>query len=78
MSKFKSIADMFGTYAEQVVPADASDAQMKETKRAFYGGAFALLIEMCAFTTEVEGDAHMETMFEEAEKFAEGVEKGEN
>lgn len=38
----KTIADVYGSFAEQVVPKDAPPVQRQETRRAFYAGAAAL------------------------------------
>ena len=75
----KTIADAWATYAEQVVPADASDAQMKETKRAFYAGAHQTLCTMTALSAKLSEDDAMKAisaMHSEAENFCLDIEEG--
>lgn len=39
----KRVAGEWASYRESVMPADASEMQVQECRRAFYGGARALL-----------------------------------
>jgi hypothetical protein len=41
MSSRELIGDAWRQYAEHIVPADAPEVQMIETRRAFYAGAIA-------------------------------------
>lgn len=75
----RPIADLWATYAERVLPADAGEIQTIETKRAFYAGAhglFELSVHHNATETEDDAIAWMDAVQHDAEKFAEEVKEG--
>lgn len=75
----KTIAQGWATYVERVVPAEASDTQIMETKRAFYAGAHQTLCTMGHVSdTMGEDDAvtAIESMHKEGEAFAEDIKNG--
>ena len=77
----KRIESKWLQYRTLVIPADAGKVQVKESKRAFYAGAQALLHEqMTAFASDAEptdADLHiMSEMAEELKQFNEAVKAG--
>lgn len=73
--KAESVARSFATYRERVVPPDASPIQVEECRRAFYAGAYFLLMN-CLYnlgdeaTSEEDGIAQLDTLKAECEAFA--------
>jgi len=67
-----TVAGAWGSYAEQVMPADAGEVQTTECRRAFYGGAVAMfrLLAMNQAPTEEEALAHIERVHLELSTYA--------
>lgn len=71
----ESVAASFATYCARVLPTDASDTQILECRRAFYAGAYFLLMNVAYnigddSTSEDEGVAQLERLKDECEAFA--------
>lgn len=70
-----TIADLFESYKKHVIPARASEAQILETRRAFYGGV-AVTLDLLLNTVgtdaydEDAGVEFLETLRKECEAFA--------
>lgn len=74
MSKPKFIESGWDSYRQIVVPADASEAQVRDTRRAFFGGAAILfqtiMLAMGPGTEESEADLRfMESIQAEVDEF---------
>lgn len=82
----RRIAAAWAQYHERVLPPDAGRIQVKESKRAFYAGAEAMIITMLRSfepSTGPEGDeptdadmAVMDELRAELMEFARGVGEG--
>jgi hypothetical protein len=71
----ESVAGAFASYRAQVLPPDASDVQVLECQRAFYAGAYFLLMNIAHnigddSTPEEEGIEQLEALKTECEAFA--------
>lgn len=71
----ESVAAAFATYRAQALPAEASDVQVNECQRAFYAGAYFLLMNIAhnlgdESTPEEEGIVQLEALKAECEAFA--------
>lgn len=74
-----TIADMWETFNRTVVPAEASDTQRREMRRAFYGGAAGFLHLQLAIpedTSEAAFSAFLEVWNDELEQFVLLVQAG--
>ena len=70
----KHVEKEWASYEAEVVPAEASDVQRLETKRAFYAGAWALLCMILHKTQEIEeddpaGQSFLKALHDELESF---------
>lgn len=77
-AELPSVNDRWLTFAQQVLPKEASAIQRKEMKRAFFAGFTACLVggvEMVAFPDE-DGAARLMRYHEECKGFAVAVEMG--
>lgn len=54
MEREKHVEALWQSYAEYVVPKDTGAVQMRETRRAFYAGAFGILMRM---TSLISGES---------------------
>lgn len=75
------IADVWAGYAERVLPAEAGPSQTRETRRAFYAGADALLravmVALEPGSDATESDVTlMEGIDDELKAFARDVQAG--
>lgn len=73
--KAETVAESFDTYRAKVLPADASDVQVVECRRAFYAGAYFMLMNGLynvgdEATSEEDGIAVLEELKAECETFA--------
>lgn len=73
--KTETVAQSFATYRSQVIPHEATDVQVEECRRAFYAGAYFLLLNVAHnigddTTSEDEGVAELEKLKSECETFA--------
>jgi hypothetical protein len=73
--KVETVAESFASYRAAVIPATASEVQVEECRRAFYAGAYFLLMNVAyhigdASTSEDEGVAALERLQAELETFA--------
>ena len=73
--KVESVAESFATYRARVLPPAASDTQVLECRRAFYAGAYFLLMNISynigdTETSEDEGVEQLERLKDECEAFA--------
>lgn len=70
----ESVDSMWKSFAKAVLPRDASSVQRQEMRRAFYGGAWAMLCEFRKIgedaVSEKQGVAHMERLKTELEVFS--------
>lgn len=71
----ETVAESFETYRAQVLPAEASDVQVTECRRAFYAGAYFLLMNVAhnigdESTSEEDGIVELEKLKAECETFA--------
>jgi len=69
------VADSFATYRAQVLPPEAPEIQVTECRRAFYAGAYFLLMNVAHnigddSTSEEQGIAELEQLKAECEAFA--------
>lgn len=76
--KIKTVAESFQNYRNQVLPREASAVQVEECRRAFFGGAYILLMTVAYgigddSTSEDEGVVALETLKAECEAFAAAV-----
>lgn len=62
----------WASYLEVIVPSEAGEHQVTETKRAFYAGASSMLgkVLACADGSEDEGAVKIEGLRQEIIKFA--------
>lgn len=74
------IASQFESYREKVIPREASETQVRETRRAFYAGAQAMMTICKAVGTdhvsEAEGEQILEDADQELRRFCEDVIEG--
>lgn len=70
----RTLADMWASYAQLVIPPGLSPAQIEHTKFAFYGGASYVLDMLVAISaddvSEQTGVETLERLREELERFA--------
>jgi hypothetical protein len=70
------------SYLQDVVPKTAFETQIRETRRAFYAGAAALMTVYEAISTEHvtvdDGVIMIEEVFQELQQFNQGVLEGRN
>lgn len=78
--EFESLAELWGSYRDQVVPPGAPPVQFEETQRAFYAGAFGVLTEMLKAvdenTPDEEGERMLNAWLAEARRFVDSREQG--
>lgn len=71
--KLKSIAEEWEGYAASVLPKDCSEVQRKETRLAFYAGAWTLVAHMHRLgendISEDAGTQHIEALKNECLEF---------
>ena len=72
--KLESVADAFATYHSDVIPPGASELQIEECRRAFYAGAYFLLMSLAVgigddSTSEEDGIVELEKLKAECEAF---------
>jgi hypothetical protein len=73
--RLETVAESWATYRAKVLPADASQVQVVETRRSFYAGVYFCLMNL-AFnigddsTDEEEGLRELEKLKAECEAFA--------
>ncbi len=70
------IEEQFVSYQMKVIPEGASEAQLRETQRAFYAGAVAMLDVLRAIgdrTTEQEGEDIFIDVYQELQLFVQRV-----
>ncbi len=77
----KPLAVKFAAYRALVIPPDASAVQIKESRRAFYAGAAALMQTVFAHLSPGEDvtesdEAFMMGIESELKRFAEDVKEG--
>ena len=71
------IADLWATYAERVIPAEAGPIHIQETRRAFYAGAHGLFQAIVNLSDDDElCMALMRGVEAEARAFCEAVKEG--
>lgn len=79
--KNATAARMWDIFSSEVIPADASEAQRRDMRRAFYGGVAATLA-LCQFVigspgvSEDEGVEILEAVNQECYAFARAVRQG--
>jgi hypothetical protein len=71
----ETVAEAFATYQARVLPKDASAIQIQECRRAFYAGAYFLLMNLAHnigddSTDEEQGIQELEKLKTECETFA--------
>jgi hypothetical protein len=71
----ETVAEAFADYRAKVLPPNAPDVQITECQRAFYAGAYFLLMNLAAnigdeSTPEEEGIVELEKLKAECEAFA--------
>jgi hypothetical protein len=76
--KTETIAESFDTYRRAVIPIDAPAVQVEECRRAFYAGAYFLLLNIAynigdESTDEEAGIQQLEALKAECEAFAASV-----
>jgi hypothetical protein len=75
--KGRLIRDGWQDYAEKVLPADAPPVQKQETRRAFYAGAWEILMRMADLgepdISEDQGAEVLEATKREIERFVASV-----
>lgn len=76
--KAMSVKDQWESYAAHVLPPDCGLLQRQETRRAFYAGAFAMLMMSAnvAHMTDDEGVSYLEGLRRELERFQRDVAMG--
>jgi len=76
------IASQFESYQEKVIPREASETQVRETRLAFYAGASAMFAILEVIGTdrvsEAEGEQILMDAAQELRAFSESVVKGDN
>jgi len=79
--KVTSVAESFAGYRRDVIPDDASPVQVEECRRAFYAGAYFLLMHLATSfddeTPDEEGIAELEQLKTECEAFAASLQSGD-
>jgi hypothetical protein len=73
--RVETAAESFATYRAGVIPAHASDVQVEECRRAFYAGAYFMLLNLLynigdATTSEAQADREIVKLQTELETFA--------
>lgn len=75
-----SVAQSFASYQAEVIPAGSPTIQIEECRRAFYAGAYFLLMQLATAITEdtpdEEGIAALEELKTECETFAANLKPG--
>lgn len=77
----RPIRDLWQSYRHEVLPPEAGESQIRETRRAFYGGAQALLSAIMAGLDQgsepTEADlSRMDTIVAELRDFNRSIEDG--
>jgi hypothetical protein len=76
----KTVREEWDTYAKAVLPGNAMPVQATETRRAFYAGAYAMMIEWREACTDERSDediiAYFKSRISECEKFYKDVSSG--
>lgn len=72
------LADAWASYRELVVPAEAGEVQVQESRRAFYAGARAVesMFRAMVDMPDSEGAVAVAALVGELEGFADGVRRG--
>ncbi len=75
MAKVERVAESFATYRARVIPPSAPEVQVEECRRAFYAGAYFLLMNVAHnigddSTSEDQGIVELEKLKAECEAFA--------
>jgi hypothetical protein len=70
-----TIAEEWEGYREAVIPKNAGEVQIMETRRAFYAGALALSTLIAGFSDK-ESDAEADRLLDELVAFNEMVKDG--
>lgn len=77
MTTLTSVADSWQTYRDGVIPKGASDIQVEECRRAFYAGAYFMLLNIAdgitSETADEDGVAALEALKAECEAFVAGL-----
>lgn len=73
--RVETVAESFATYRETVIPPGASEVQVEECRRAFFAGAYFLLMNVAyniadESTDEDQGIVELEKLKAECEAFA--------
>jgi len=76
--KIETVAEAFADYQERVIPTNAPHIQIDECRRAFFAGAYFLLMELATgigddSTSEEDGIVALEQLKMECEAFAVSV-----
>jgi hypothetical protein len=73
MPRFETVKAMWEGFEKDVIPDDAPLVQVQEMRRAFYAGAWAMLVGCKSVgnddVTEDEGVAQLESWRKECERF---------
>lgn len=73
----ETVRAMWQGYRRAVIPADAPPVQIIECRRAFYGGAWALLTRLAANAEanmpDADAVAYLKQLTEEQERFKQAV-----
>lgn len=73
------IEPQFESYRKEVVPREATESQLIETRRAFYAGAAAMFLvinQIAGIEDEKAGEDAMNEIVKELEQFPAQVQKG--
>lgn len=75
----ETIEQLWQGFSARALARDAPDVQMKECRRVFYAGAFALLTELTllAEKSDDEGVAQLDRWLSECNGFFEAIRKGQ-
>lgn len=74
------IESQFESYQKDVIPKEASESQVRETKRAFFAGAQAMMIIFRAVgsdrVSEEDAEKILEDASQELQRFSQAVQDG--
>jgi hypothetical protein len=72
----KTVAQEWAEYEKAIVPKNAGPTQVKETKRAFYGGCMSMLHILMAMTdlSDNDGADLLELRHKELQEFGRSLE----
>lgn len=80
MKPFETLAEMWAGFANAVIPAGASPEQIRDTRRAFYGGAWVIFTRVSFLAedavTEKEAVRRMQAWQAESLAFCDLVKQG--